>query len=60
MLVEGRKAMLKLVEVSAGRSQSVEEATPEIENLLREPKLQERFTEYTKQLRDKAVIDIRI
>ncbi|WP_353116476.1 SurA N-terminal domain-containing protein [Nitratidesulfovibrio sp.] len=60
MLVEGRKAMLKLVEVSTGRSQSVEEATPEIENILREPKLQERFTEYTKQLHDKAVIDIRI
>lgn len=60
MQVEGRKAMLKLIEVSAGRSQSVEEATPEIENVLREPKMQERFVEYTKQLRDKAVIDIRI
>mgnify|MGYP000907463778 FL=1 len=60
MVVEGRKALLKLVETSAGRSQSIDEATPEIENVLREPKLQERFVEYTKQLHDKAVIDIRI
>jgi peptidyl-prolyl cis-trans isomerase SurA len=60
MQVEGRKALLKLVETSAGRSQSIDEATPEIENVLREPKLQERFVEYTKQLHDKAVIDIRI
>ncbi|NHZ45878.1 peptidyl-prolyl cis-trans isomerase [Nitratidesulfovibrio liaohensis] len=60
ILVEGRKAMLKLMQVTTGRSQSIEEATPEIENILREPKLQERFTEYTKQLHDKAVIDIRI
>lgn len=60
ILVEGRKAMLKLMETSTGRAQSVEEATPEIESMLREPKQQERFMEYTRQLRDKAVIDIRI
>ncbi len=42
------------------RIMTLEEATPMIDGILRNPKAQERFEDYTKQLRDKAVIDIRI
>ena len=42
------------------RIMTLEEATPMIDGILRNPKAQERFEDYTKQLKDKAVIDIRI
>ncbi len=42
------------------RLMTLEEATPEIDDILRGPKAQERFEEYTRQLREKAVIDIRM
>jgi Parvulin-like peptidyl-prolyl isomerase len=35
------------------------EAKPKIEDIIRAPRLEERFKEYTSQLRSKAVIDIR-
>ena len=35
------------------------ETAMRIEQILRRPRLQERFQEYTAQLRDKALIDIR-
>ena len=40
-------------------TQTLEEATPQIERILREPKLQERFREYSEQLRKRAVVEIR-
>jgi peptidyl-prolyl cis-trans isomerase SurA len=55
-----RDCLVKLNDATSGRSMTLEEATPEIERLLREPRLQERFAEYTHQLRSRAVIDIRI
>lgn len=55
-----RDCLLKLNGSTSGRNMTLEEATPDIERLLREPRLQERFTEYTDQLRSRAVIDIRI
>lgn len=55
-----RICMLKLNDATNGRSMTLEEATPEIERVLREPRLQERFIEYTQQLRSRAVIDIRL
>lgn len=55
-----RECMLKLNDTTSGRSMTLEEAAPEIERILREPRLQERFTEYTRQLRSRAVIDIRL
>lgn len=58
--VNTRDYLLKFNGATSGRSMTLEEATPEIERLLREPRLQERFTEYTDQLRSRAVIDIRI
>ena len=58
--VNGRDILLKLNGATSGRSMTLEEATPEIERILREPRLQDRFTEYTAQLRSRAVIDIRL
>ena len=58
--VEARDCLLKLNDVKSGRNMTLEEAAPEIERILREPKMQERFVEYTQQLRSRAVIDIRL
>ncbi|SBV93359.1 PPIC-type PPIASE domain protein [uncultured delta proteobacterium] len=55
-----RDCLIKLNGSTSGRTMTLEEATPEIERILREPRLQERFTEYTDQLRSRAVIDIRL
>lgn len=58
--VNSRYCLLKFNDSISGRAMTLEEATPEIERILREPRLQERFTEYTQQLRSRAVIDIRL
>lgn len=58
--INSRDCLLKLNNSLSGRSMTLEEASPEIEKLLREPMLQDRFTEYTQQLRSRAVIDIRL
>ena len=55
-----RDCLLKLNGSTSGRAMTLEEASPEIERILREPRLQERFVEYTDQLRSRAVIDIRL
>jgi len=55
-----RNCLIKLHSSTSGRNMTLEEATPEIERVLREPRLEERFTEYTEQLRSRAVIDIRL
>lgn len=59
-LVEGRKAVLQLVASNEGKGQALDDVAEEIENILREPKMQERLQEYIGQLRSRAVIDIRI
>lgn len=56
----GRDCLLKLNGATSGRTMTLEEATAEIERILREPRMQDRFTEYTEQLRSRAVIDIRL
>lgn len=58
--VNGLKTQVKLLELSSGEGQSMEDAQEQIEAILREPKLQERFEEYTTQLRKRAMIDIRL
>ncbi len=59
-IVEGKKAQLKLITMGNNRGDiKLEDVTPEIENILREPRLQERFKEYSEQTRKKAVIDVR-
>lgn len=42
------------------RQMTLEEATPLIDNILRAPRAQERYEDYTRQLKDKAIIDIRL
>ena len=46
--------------MSEGKPLTLQEATPKIEEIIRAPRLEERFKEYTSQLRSKAVIDIRM
>ena len=54
------KAQVKLLEkVGADKERTLEEVTPEIENILREPLFKERYAEYTKGLRSRAIIDIK-
>ena len=55
----GLKGQLKLLEMESGDGQTLEEASPQIERILREPKLQERFREYSEQLRKRAGVEIR-
>jgi peptidyl-prolyl cis-trans isomerase SurA len=57
---DGSRIALKVLDIIPGNSLSLEEATPEIESRLREPKLAQRTEEYIKQLRDRAVVDIRL
>ncbi len=52
--------LVRLNAVDEGRPVTFEEARPGIEQKLREPKMQERFVEYSNQLRSKAVVDVRI
>lgn len=60
-VLEGRKAQVKLLRApEGGDPMDLKTATSVIENILREPRLQERFVEYTDALRKKAVIDIRM
>ncbi len=58
--VQANKLIVRRNSVSQGGALSLQEATPRIEEKLREPRLQERFSEYIQQLRAKAVIDIRL
>lgn len=62
------KAQIRLLEVSSNSggpsvdSQEVPDAptAAQIENVLREPRLEARFAEYTEQLVKKAIIDVRL
>ena len=56
--IDESDAVLKLVAEEGGEPKTLLEAEPEIDRILKDPLLQERFKEYTQQLRNKAVIDI--
>ena len=60
--IQGRKAQVHLFRPGGGENRllTLEEATPVIDGILRQPKARERFEDYTGQLRKKAVIDIRL
>ena len=60
-LLNGMPAQIKLLDSSTdGSTPSLEEVSGQIENILRQPKMQERLVEYMDQLRKRAVIDIRL
>ncbi len=60
--LQGRKAQVHLFRPGGGvnKQLTLEQATPQIDAILRQPKAVERFEEYASQLRRKAVIDIRL
>ena len=60
--LQGRKAQVHLFRPGGGADKqlTLEQATPQIDAILRQPKAVERFEDYTSQLRSKAVIDIRL
>lgn len=60
--LQGRKAQVHLFRPGGGANKqlTLEQATPQIDAILRQPKAVERFEEYASQLRRKAVIDIRL
>lgn len=59
--LQGRKAQVHLFRPGGGEEKqlTLEQATPQIDSILRQPKAMERFEDYSKQLRKKAVIDVR-
>ena len=58
--LEGVSVVVRLNALSDGKAPSLTEARQPIEQLLKAPRLDARFKEYTEQLRKKAVIDIRL
>lgn len=57
---EGRETVVRLDQAPTEVTLSFEEVSPRIEEMLREPRMQDRFQEYSSQLRSKAVVDIRL
>lgn len=60
--LQGHKAQVYLFRPGGGAEKqlTLQEATPMIDSILRQPKARGRFEDYSRQLRDKAVIDIRL
>ena len=61
--LQGHKAQVHLFRPGGSSDLKIltlEEAKPQIDAILRQPKAMERFDDYTGQLRKKAVIDIRL
>lgn len=58
--VEGQPMMFILLRLEAPIQKTAEQASGEIENKLRAPLAEKRFEEYVAQLRNKAVLDIRM
>ncbi len=60
--LQGFKAQVHLFRPGGGEEKplTLQEATPQIDAILRQPKAKGRFEDYSKQLRNKAVIDIRL
>ena len=57
---EGKTVLFHLHAAGEGEAQTLEQASERIEAFLRQPRMEERFREYTQQLRNKAVVDIRL
>ncbi len=60
--LQGHKAQVHLFRPGGGAETplTLEQATPQIDAILRQPKAKGRFEDYSRQLREKAVIDIRL
>ncbi len=61
IVLNGKKSQFKVIKLTkGGQTMSFTQAQPIADRMVREPRLKERFDVYIKQLRDKAVVDIRI
>lgn len=60
--LQGHKAQVRLFRPGGGDEKplTLQEASPQIDAILRQPKAKGRFEDYSKQLRSKALIDVRI
>ncbi|MDD6088579.1 MAG: SurA N-terminal domain-containing protein [Desulfovibrionaceae bacterium] len=58
--LRGLKAQIKLLDFSGESDMTLEEASPQIEAILREPKIQERMKDFVESVRKKAVVDRRL
>lgn len=60
--LQGYKAQMHLFRPGGGeeKEMTLQEATPQIDSILRMPRAKERFGDYSRQLRDKAVIEVRL
>lgn len=60
--LQGFKAQVYLFRPGGGKETplTLQQATPQIDAILRQPKAKDRFEDYSAQLRKKAVIDIRL
>lgn len=58
--VQGRPALLKLMDEEAGEVLPLSEVEDQIREKLMEPRLEERYAEYMEGLRGRALIDIRL
>lgn len=59
-LVQGRPAVLKLLDEEVGQVLPLAEVEDQIREKLMEPRLEERYAEYIEGLRNRALIDIRL
>ncbi|MBT8763165.1 SurA N-terminal domain-containing protein [Desulfohalobiaceae bacterium Ax17] len=58
--LNNKGAILKVEESLSGQPKPLKEVEDEIRKIIYQPRLEERFREYMRSLREKAVIDIRI
>lgn len=57
---QGANVVVRLNRIIDGDSVTLEDVRDQIEARIKEPRLQERYIEYTEQLRKRAVVDIRL
>ncbi len=61
IMLNGKRTQFKVIKsTKGGTTMTFAEAEPIASQMVREPRLKARFEEYVKQLREKAVVDIRI
>lgn len=58
--IQGYQGVLQVASVTDGNTLPLEEVSTRIEQILRKPRLEERFDDYSAKLREKAVVDNRL
>ncbi|TVQ97592.1 MAG: peptidylprolyl isomerase [Desulfovibrionales bacterium] len=60
VLIQDRPALIQLLDEQAGELKALTDVEDEIREALMEPRLEERYDEYLENLRNRALIDIRL